>query len=246
MADLEQLDENERLQYAEFRKKLNLQAAEAQAGKLEYNLTDVTLTDAMLRRACKEANDLKLGAICVLPCLVRPCAVLLGANPSTSLIACVSFPHGGDTLDSKTAIIKNAVRDGVDEIEVTAPLTYIKDGNWGYVRREFKVLKRAAKKRTLRINIECSLLTPQEINKVCTIAADCGITSLRSGSGAYGGGFDAQAVAAMKNAVKDRCTIKAEGITTFGEMQTAIDMGAGIVGSKNAPDIARIIKQVSE
>ena len=228
MADLEQLDENERLQYAEFRKKLNLQAAEAQAGKLEYNLTDVTLTDAMLRRACKEANDLKLGAICVLPCLVRPCAVLLGANPSTSLIACVSFPHG------------------VDEIEVTAPLTYIKDGNWGYVRREFKVLKRAAKKRTLRINIECTLLTPQEINKVCTIAADCGITSLRSGSGAYGGGFDAQAVAAMKNAVKDRCTIKADGITTFGEMQTAIDMGAGRVGSKNAPDIARIIKQVSE
>ena len=45
----------------------------------------------------------------------------------------------------------------------------------------------------------------------------------------------------MKSAVKDRCTIKADGVSNLTEMQSAVDMGAGIIGSKNALDLAELI-----
>lgn len=233
-------------QFAQFKRKMNLEAAYAQAAKLEYNLTDATVEKAALRRACQEANRLGLGAVCVLPCFVKSCVTFLGPDPKASLIACISFPHGGDTTDIKVKAVKRAVKDGVDEAEVTAPIAQIKDGNWSYVKREFKKLKSAGKTRAVRINIESSLLTAHEVAKVCSVAAECGITSLRSGSPFFGGSFNSEIIARMKSAVKDRCTVKADGISTVADMNLAVDMGAGVIGSNNAADLASLILKAAE
>ncbi len=237
----EKMEEQEKLRYAEFKRKLNLEAAQGQISKLEYNLTDATTDKNLLRRACQEAARFNIGALCVLPNHVKPCVGYLGRDPQVSLIACISFPHGGDSTKIKVAAVKQAVKDGVDEAEVSAPVSYIKDGNWGYVKREFKKVKKAGKNRAVRINVESPLLTPQELNKVCTIAADCGIPSLRTHSGYFGGSFDGEVVSRMKAAVKDKCTIKADGISNISDMDIAVDMGAGIIGSKCALDLAQLI-----
>ena len=240
------MDETERQQFSEFKRKLNLQAAQAQASKIEYNLLDAAVEKGTLRRACQDANLLKLGAICVLPSLVKSCVAFLGPNPQPQLIACVSFPHGGDSTKTKVAAVKNAIKDGADEAEVTAPIAFIKDGNWSYVKREFKKLRKAAKNRGLRINLESPLLTPQELTRLCTIAAECKITCLRTASGAYCCGFDSDIVAHIQTTVKDKCVIKADGVTNISEMNIAVDMGAGIIGSRNATDLARLILQTAE
>ena len=240
------MDETERQQFNEFKRKLNLQAAEAQVSKIEYNLLDAAVEKGTLRRACQDAEQLKLGAICVLPSLVKSCVAFLGHNPNARLIACVSFPHGGDSLKTKIAAVKNAIKDGADEVEVTAPIAFIKDGNWSYVKREFKKLRKAAKNRVIRINLESPLLTAQELTRLCTLAADCKITCLRESSGAYSGGFDADTVAHIQTAVKDKCIIKADGVMNIFEMNTAVDMGAGIIGSRNATDLARLILQTAD
>ena len=233
-------------QFNEFKRKLNLQSAEAEVGKIEYNLLDATTNKEFLKKACQEANSLKLGAVCVLPNAVRLCVRFLGPNPQTSLIACISYPHGGDTTKIKVKAVKEAIKDGVDEVEVTAPIACIKEGDWSYVKHEFKALKKATKKSALRINIECNLLTPAEIAKVCTVATDCGITSIRTSSGFYGSGFKADIITAIKNIVKDKCTIKADGVSSLGEAEIAFSLGAGIVGSKNATDLARLFLKAAE
>ncbi len=243
---MEDLKDEELQQFNNYKRKLNLLASEAQVGKIEYELLDATLNKAILKKACQEANALKLGAICVLPNAVRICARLLGQNPQTSLIACISYPHGGDITGIKLKAVKEAIRDGVDEVEVTAPIACIKEGDWGYVKREFKVLKKAAKKRALRINIECDLLTTAEITKVSTVAVDCGITSIRTSSSFYGTGFKADFITAIKNVVKDKCTIKADSVATLGDVETALNMGAAIVGSKNAVDLAKLVLKAAE
>lgn len=240
------IDENEQQQFNQFKRKLNLQAAQAQVKKIEYNLTDPAVEKGTLRRACQDANSLNLGAVCVLPALIKSCVSYFGANRNARLIACISFPHGGDSLKTKKAAIKNAIKDGADEVEVTAPISFLKDGNWNYVRREFKKVKRYAGKNTLRINIESALLTPQEVAKVCALAADCGITTVRTSSGAYSGGFDGETLMRIKNTVKDRCVIKADGITGIAEMNMAVDMGAEVIGCKNAADLARMILQTAD
>ena len=169
----------------------------------------------------------------------------LGTNPQTSLIACISYPHGGDTTKIKVKSIKQAIKDGVDEVEVTVPISCIKEGDWGYVKRELKALKKATKKSALRINIESNLLTPNELNRVCTVATACGITSIRTSSGYYGSA-KADIITAIKNIVKDKCTVKADGISTLGDAETAMSMGAEIIGSKNTSDIARLILKAAQ
>ena len=66
-----------------------------------------------------------------------------------------------------------ALKDGADEAEVTAPTAHVRENNYAYVKKEFKKLRSASKHKSLRINLECTLLTREEIMRTCTIAADC-------------------------------------------------------------------------
>lgn len=235
----------ERDAYAEFRRKITAAAAKAQLKKLEYNVATAAIDSGGAKRACSEAVKLGLGAVCVLPCHVRCCSQYL-AGSDVTLVACISYPAGGDTTDIKVKAAKRAVKDGATEIEVTAPLHFIKDGNFTQFKKEMKKLKKAVKDRALRIDAECINLTADELIKVCRTAADCGITALKTSSDVFGAGKDGKAIAAMKAAVKDRCTIKAEGVQTVFEMTAANDMGAEAFGSGNAPDIARQILAAAE
>lgn len=236
---------SERLLYSEFKKKINAEAARAQIGKLEYDLADVSAGSATLKNACADANSLGIGGVCVLPAFVRICAAALGEDRDSSLIACISYPHGGDTTQIKVKAVKRAIRDGADEVEVTAPLSYIRDGNYAYVRREFKKLRSACKNRSLRVDVGCALLSRQEIEKVSALAADCGVNSIRA-AGKGSGGSCIESLAAVKSAVKDRCTVKAEGVSTVLEMSSAIDLGASVIGSKNAAAVARAILSAAQ
>ncbi len=221
----ETLSKSEKLLFSQFRKKINLDASRAQVKKLEYNLCDPSYGLNVLKSACADAVSLGIGGVCVLPAFVKQCASFLGAQTSrkSRLIACVGYPAGGDVTAIKVKAAKRAVKDGADEQEVTVPVAHIRDGNFAYV------------------NVGNSLLTKQEIVKVCAIAADCGVNSVKVSSGTLSGVNDMEIFADVKSAVKDKCNIKAEGVATVLEMSGAIDMGAGTLGSKNAADVARTI-----
>lgn len=240
------MDEAEKQQFKDFKHKLNLQAAEGQVAKIEYNLLDAAVEKGTLRRACQDAELLKLGAVCVLPCFVKQCVAFLGQSPHAKLISCVSFPHGGECTKTKVYAVKHSFKDGADEVEVAAPLAFIKDENWSYVKRELKKLKKAGKNKVVRINLESPLLTREELTRLCTLCTECKITCIRISSGAYSYGFDADILSAVTAAVKDKCIVKADGISNISEMNTAVDMGAGIIGSRNAADLARIVLQTAD
>ena len=129
---------------------------------------------AELKSLCREAGRVALGGIVVLPAYVSPCVAYLGDDPSCSLIAAVSHPHGGDTLAGKIAAVKRAVKDGADEVEVCAPYFAVRDGNMAYFRRECKKLKKAAKPRALRVVLDCALLSESDVVRACNVAAESG------------------------------------------------------------------------
>lgn len=241
-----ELSENEKILYMQFRKKINTEAAKAQIKKLEYNLADVTCGISSLKSACADGKALELGGICVLPSFVRQCATYLGPERKCQIIACISYPHGGDSTDIKVKSVKRAIKDGADEVEVTIPVAQVREGNFSYLKRELKKLRSASKKRALRIDAECPLLTKEEVARVCKVATDCGVNSVKTSSGAYGRGNELEMVSSVKSAVKDRCTVKADGVATMLEMSSALDMGASVIGSKNAVSIARTILSATE
>ena len=89
-------------------------------------------------------------------------------------------------------------------------------------------------------------MTRSEIIRICAIAAECGVNSVKVRSGGLTGNGGTDIFADIKTAVKDKCTIKAEGAATVLEMSAAIDLGASVIGSKNAADVARTILAAAE
>ena len=244
----ETLSQNEKLMFAQFRRKINLDASRAQVKKLEYNLCDPSNGLSALKSACADASALGLGGVCVMPAFVKACSAILGAQQTRKcrLIACIGHPSGSDVTAIKVKAVKRAIKDGADEVEVTVPVAYIRDGNFSYVKRELKKLRSACKKSALRIDTECALLTRHEIIRVCALAAECGVNSVKARSNTLSGGSSTEIFADIKTAVKDKCTMKAEGAATVMEMSGAIDMGASVIGSKNAADVARTILAAAE
>ena len=130
------LNATEDAQYREFKRIKRIEEAKASLLKIECDCLTAYADKNSLKETCKTANALEIGAIVVFPAFVKTCVSYLGKDPKISLIASVSYPYGEETTEVKTAAVKRAVKDGVDEVEVCAPTAFIKDGNMMYLKKE--------------------------------------------------------------------------------------------------------------
>ncbi|MDE7086880.1 MAG: hypothetical protein K2O67_01680 [Clostridia bacterium] len=240
MQDNQPVAISEEEQYKEFKRIKRVDEAKASVAKIECDCTSLYTDKVSLRDLCKSANGLEIGAIVVLPFFVKPCVSFLGKDPKVSVIAAVDYPSGGETTEVKVAAVKRAVKDGVDEVEVFAPVPYLRDGNWTYFKKECKKLKKAAKIRALRIVLDCTMLNEKELLKACNIAADAGVNCLRLN------GADGDVVANVKTALKGKCLIKAEKADNAAAFATLCTMGADYVSCLHACDLANYILKEAE
>lgn len=232
------LNPSEDEQYREFKRIKRIEEAKASVLKIECDCLAPTVDRAYLKEICRDANTVELGSIVVFPAHVKSCVSFLGKDPKVSLIAAISYPCGADATEIKVAAVKRAVKDGVDEVEVSAPTSFIKEGNWAYFKKECKKIKKAAKQRAARIALDCSALSEKELNKACQTAADAGINCIRLNN------TDGETVAGVKAALKGKCLIKAdraENAVAFANLNT---MGGDYVGCLSACQLATfLIKQ---
>ena len=221
--------------YKEFKRMKREEEARANVSKIECDCLSPFTDKAQLRETCRSADGLAMGAIVVFPAYVKACVSFLGNDPKCSLIAAISYPHGLDTTEVKFEAVRRAVKDGVDEVEICAPMQLIKDGNHAYFKRECKKLMKAAKHVSVRIVFDCSLFTPAELAKACATAAEAGVHCVRLN------GADGEIVSAIKKAVRGKCLIKADSAESFSTFLNFTVMGADYVNSRNACTLANLI-----
>ena len=231
----------ERQEFEEFKHMKRVAEARSVISRLELSFERPAHERAALRAAVNDAVRLRLGGICVAPCLVKQCASLRGEGCTAAVVACLSWWGGTDTADVKVRQIKRAVRDGASAAEVTAPVPAVKEGGWNYIRRELKKLVRAARRISFRLNVEAPLLTEQELSKLCSLACECGVPCVRTASGAFGSGADEQDLEVIRCAVKERAHIKADGAEMPGRVAALFEHGADIVSSSDAVALARAV-----
>lgn len=218
-------------QFEQFKKLKLLEQTRARISKVECDCLSPTTSRAQLKNLCREAERLNLGGIVVLPAYIKPCVAYLGGDPSCSLVAAISYPHGGDSTESKVAATKRAVKDGVDEVEVCAASAALIEGNMAYFKRECKKLVKAARQRALRLVLDCALLSEKDVVRACNCAADCGVRVIRLVN------LDAlTTLTSAKSAVRDRCLLKSDG-KTIPEIEEAEALGVSLINCDNAIEI---------
>ena len=153
---------------------------------------------------------------------------------------------GENVTETKVFETKRAIADGADEIDMVICISAVKNGEYGYVKREIKKVVKAARGNPVKVILETSLLTRDEMLKAAACARDAGAAFLKTSTGYFGGGATADDVRALKSVSKGKCAVKASGgirnAETFREM---LDAGADRIGTSSGTAIAEELKKQS-
>ena len=96
------------------------------------------------------------------PCLIEETAKHL-INTSVKICSVVGFPLGANISIAKLMEIETCINFGASEIDMMMNIGLFKDGNIKAVTNELKDAKKIIGNKILKIIIETSLLTKEEI-----------------------------------------------------------------------------------
>lgn len=143
---------------------------------------DTSLVD--VEKVCNEALQYRFNSVCIPPFYVKKAkAILSDSNVKVSTV--IGFPFGYSAIEAKLAEIVLAIIDGVDEIEVVANTSAIKNNDFTFIANElntiFPIVK--SKNKVFKIIIESGILSEDELKKCCDIYGAAGIDYLKTSTG---------------------------------------------------------------
>lgn len=180
---------------------------------------------------CVEANELRVGAVCVSPSYVG--LVVAALDPGIAACTVVGFPSGA--VDSRVKAIEAAfaVAEGATEIDMVAAIGLIKAGDWDAVEADIAEVASAVPNAMLKVILETGALTEQEIVEACRVARSAGADFVKTSTGFHPtGGATVEVVRLMAETVGDDMGIKASGgIRDAATARAMLDAGATRLGT---------------
>ena len=161
----------------------------------------------------------------VMPCYLPMVVDAFKDDPNILVGGVVGFPLGAETLDVKLYQLKERVKAGADELDVVINIGWLKSKKYEAVLEELKVLVKAAGNKPVKVILEVTLLTDEEIVKGCELVAESGARFVKTGTGTRQQPTTLHHVETMYKTVGDRIGIKAAGgvrdFDTFIKMVSA-------------------------
>jgi deoxyribose-phosphate aldolase len=199
---------------------------------IDHTILKPTCLVADIEKLCTEAKQYDFAAVCVPPNFVKLAKEkLLGSTVQVATV--IGFPFGYSATEAKIAEIILAMVDGVDELDVVANISAIKNGDWSAIADEINHLMPIirSKGKVVKIIIESGVLTDDEIIKCCDIYGIAGIDYLKTSTGYAEKGASVEAVKLFRKHLPDQVQIKASGgIRDYATAKLMIDAGAMRIG----------------
>ncbi|ADQ13725.1 deoxyribose-phosphate aldolase [Halanaerobium hydrogeniformans] len=213
------------------------------AQMIDQSKLDPYVTEKEIIEFCKEVNEYDFIAAFVLPANL-PIAKKELKNSSVKLGTGIGFPFGTTTTKSKLQECEEALGLGVDELDTVINIGALKSGKYEYVYNELKQMVELIAPKPLKVILEVSYLTPEEIKEGTRIGCKAGVEYVKTGTG-YGGRdtnlFDINLIA---EAIDEDTKIKAAG--GIRDIYTLIEMyklGVRRFGVSRGPKIVEQFKK---
>jgi len=190
---------------------------------------------ADIKKIADDAMRYQFAAICIPPYYIKDAARLLAHSP-VKVATVIGFPMGYSTIPAKVEEIKRAINDGVDELDVVVNIAAVKNQDWNYIRNDIESTTRMGQLRSkvVKIIFETSLLTDEEIIKLCGVCNDVEVDYAKTSTG-YQGGATVHAVELMRTHLDKKIKIKASGgIRTYEDAQKMVAVGANRLGCSSS------------
>lgn len=204
---------------------------------IDHTNLKMDATSKDIGKLCKEAVEYNFETVCVHPCYVGLAKELLeGSN--IGVTAVVGFPLGMNTPKTKSFEAIEAIEMGADEIDMAINVGALKDKDYKYVKGEIEEVRDSIDGKTLKVIVETSLLTDEEIIKMTEICNDTFVNYIKTSTGFGSRGASVHDVELMNKYKGEVLEIKAAGgIDNYKDMDELIKAGATRIGTSHGVDI---------
>lgn len=204
---------------------------------IDHTLLKSTVTERDIIEHCEEAKKHHFFSVCINSCYI-PLAKQLLHRSDVKICAAVGFPLGTMKTEAKVFEAKNAIEDGAQEIDIVINQGLLKSRNYVAVLKDISDVKIAVGRIPLKVVIEISELSKNEIIKACEICLDAKVDYIKTSTGFSKSGATLTAVKIIKKTVKERLKIEATGdIKDLETIQKYINIGANRIGTSSGIDI---------
>ena len=182
------------------------------AKTIDHSLLNPTLTTTELEDGCALAIRYNVASVCILPYALARCAELL-AGTTVYAGTTIGFPHGGHTTAIKLAEIRQALKDGGQELDAVINIGKARSGDWQYVRNELAALADAVHEGGARIKVifENAYLDDAAKVRLCEICAEIGADWVKTSTGYAPSGASMADLELMRKHSPAHVQVKAAG-----------------------------------
>ncbi|MCM1164878.1 MAG: deoxyribose-phosphate aldolase [Lachnospiraceae bacterium] len=199
---------------------------------IDHTLLRATATEEEISKLCKEALLYKTASVCI------PASYVKFARkhfPELNICTVIGFPLGYSTTAVKCAEARDAVQNGVDEIDMVINLGWVKDGKFPEVQREIAYIKAACGCKILKVIIETCYLTEQEKIELCKCVTDAKADYIKTSTGFGTAGANIEDIRLFKRHIGKDVKIKAAGgVKTKSDLEMFLNEGCERIGTSSA------------
>lgn len=197
---------------------------------IDHTLLKTTATLNDIKNHCEDAKKYGFYSVCVNPNYVKAVSEFLkGSDIKT--VSVFGFPFGEGKTEIRKMEAVSCVEDGAEELDTVIAVSRLKEKDYKYVYNDLKTLVDATGV-PLKVILETTHLTPEEIVDACKISVDAGVAFVKTSTGFFGAGATIENVALMRKTVGDSCGVKAAGgIRDYEFAKKLIEAGANRIGA---------------
>lgn len=198
-----------------------------------------TVTTDDVRKLCEEAKEYHFASVCIPPCYVEYAKQEL-QDSSVSVCNVVGFPFGNNTSEVKAYEAENAIAMGADEIDMVMNISALKEKSYDYVKEDIEEVRDICKGKILKVIIETSVLTEDEIRKATEICNETYVHFIKTSTGFGNRSTNIDDVKIINEVKSDVLEVKASGkIRTLTQVLDFMDVGVTRIGTSSGVDIMK-------
>ena len=163
-----------------------------------------------VRSVAELAAQCSCVAVFALPAFTGELLELLHGTP-VIVGGAVGFPSGGETTTIKVAQAGELIDLGCGEIDMVQNIGKLLSGKFAEVESDIAAVKQAIGSVPLKVILECSYLSPEQIVTASEIAVRAGASWIKTGTGWASSGTTVEQVRLIKQTVGNTAKIKAAG-----------------------------------
>jgi deoxyribose-phosphate aldolase len=209
-------------------------------GKLEHSLLDPGISREKIRRECELAGLYGLANVVVSPYYVECAAGILGRT-GTAVCSVAGFPQGAASQAAKSAELRECIRRGATEMDVTVNVLAVKSGEIDAARRELQEMLQIARgKCMIKAIYEQSLYTDEEKKIVLSLIRECACDFVKISNALTGKRAEEADVLFVRGIVGSKVGIKIDGsVKTLERALEILGSGADRIGMSATIAVAK-------